>query len=92
MRGLAAALPPFPELTRLNSWISLVSRKAAMATKHLPEAHSQTFPEDTPTGNAKTEAPPFRPLGLGAGRFSMPENVDRIGAEDIEELFLGPQH
>jgi len=53
-----------------------------MATKYLPEAHSRTFSEATPS----------RPLGLGTGRFSMPENVDQLGAEVIEELFLGFQH
>ncbi len=32
-----------------------------------------------------------RPLGLGAGRFRMPEQFDRIAQEEIDGLFYGSQ-
>jgi len=38
---------------------------------------------------AKNTTP--RPLGLGAGRFRMPEQFDRMAQEEIEGLFYGSQ-
>ncbi len=60
-----------------------------MAADQIPDANSRPFPEAAPTGKTKTENTTPRPLGLGAGCFPMPENFDRIEAEEIEELFLG---
>ncbi|MHB1203743.1 MAG: type II toxin-antitoxin system Phd/YefM family antitoxin [Acidithiobacillus sp.] len=32
-----------------------------------------------------------RPLGLGAGRFQMPEHFDHLAQAEIEAMFPGPQ-
>ena len=32
-----------------------------------------------------------RPIGIGVGRFTMPDNFDAFGGEEIIEMFLGDQ-